>query len=134
AILSSATRSDFEKELSSQNIAAKLLLQYCGDYIVDENMHVKDERTPNNHPLVTIQKKIDSIFDKIKKDNIGIFNLGDKLNELSKPPFGLYQNTPNIVLLSFALRKYVNEFYDTEIGKPINESQMKDKVFRIFAA
>lgn len=133
AIFTSKLRSDFEKELSSQNVAAKLLLQYNGDYIIDENLKIKED-APNNHPLVTIQKKIDSIFDKIKKDNIGIFNLGERLKELTKPPYGLYGNTPNIVLLSFALRKYVNEFFDTEIGRPINESQMKDKVIGIFAS
>lgn len=132
-MLSSLTRSDVEKKLVAQHAPAKLLLQYNGDYIIDENLKIKED-APNNHPLVTTQKKIDSIFDKIKKDNIGIFNLGERLKEVTKPPYGLYGNIPNMVLLSFTLRKYVNEFFDTEIGKPINESQMRDKVIAIFTS
>jgi hypothetical protein len=100
---------------------------------VDADLKLKPD-APANHPLVLTQKKVDEIFDKLKKDNRSTFNLGTELQPLTQPPFGLYTNIPNMAVLSFAMRKYINELNGVELGTPIDSNNMRDKIVDVFSS
>ena len=133
-MLVSTNRAEAERKFSGQYAPAKFLFKDDNDnYIVDTDLSLKDT-APANHPLVLTQKKVDEIFDKLKKDNRSTFNLGNELMPLTKPPFGLYSNIPNMAVLSFAMRKYVNELNGVDLGTPIDAPNMRDKIVDVFAA
>jgi hypothetical protein len=127
-------REEAEQKFRAQYTPAKLLFKDDNDdYVVDADLNLKSN-APANHPLVLTQKKVDKIFDKIKKDNRSTFNLGTELQSLTQPPFGLYTNIPNMAVLSFAMRKYINELNGIDLGTPIDANNMRDKIVDVFSA
>jgi hypothetical protein len=132
-MLVSTSRDEAERKFSGQYTPAKFLFKDDNDdYVVDTDLKLK-ANTPANHPLVLTQKKVDEIFNKIKKDNRSTFNLGTELQLLTQPPFGLYSNIPNMAVLAFAMRKYVNELNGVDLGTPIDAPNMRDKIVDVFA-
>jgi hypothetical protein len=133
-MLVASNREEAEQKFKAQYTPAKLLFKDDNDnYIVDADLNLKPEATAN-HPLVLIQKKVDEIFDTIKKDNRSTFNLGTELQKLTHPPFGLYTNIPNMAVLAFAMRKYINELNGVDLGTPIDDNNMRDKIVEVFSS
>jgi hypothetical protein len=131
-MLLAVNREDAEQRFRSQYTPAKFLFKDDNDdYVVDVDLRLKPT-APSNHPLVQTQKKVDAIFESMKKNNRSTFNLGTELQLLTEPPFGLYTNIPNMAVLAFALRKYVNELNGVDLGTPIDSNNMRDKVVEIF--
>jgi hypothetical protein len=131
-MLVASNREEAEQKFRAQYTPAKLLFKDDNDdYVVDADLRLKPE-APSNHPLVLTQNKVDDIFNKIKKNNRSTFNLGTELQPLTQPPFGLYTNIPNMAVLAFALRKYINELNGIDLGTPIDSNNMRDKVIEIF--
>jgi hypothetical protein len=133
-MLVSTSRDEAERKFSGQYTPAKFLFKDDNDdYIVDADLKLKGA-APENHPLILTQNKVDEIFKKIKKDNRSTFNLGTELQSLTQPPFGLYSNIPNMAVLAFAMRKYVNELNGVDLGTPIDSNNMRDKIVDVFAS
>jgi hypothetical protein len=133
-MLVSTSRDEAERKFSGQYTPAKFLFKDDNDdYVIDADLKLKTD-APANHPFVQTQKKVDEIFDKIKKDNRSTFNLGTELQSLTQPPFGLYTNIPNMAVLSFAMRKYINELNGVDLGTPIDSNNMRDKVVEVFSS
>jgi hypothetical protein len=132
AMLLATDRDDAEKRFSKgQFLPAKFLFKNNDDYIVDTNLELKTD-APDNHPLVLVQKEVDKLLKKARDIYSGTFNLGQALQELTKAPFGYYSNIPNVAMLSFAMRKYVNELYHSSLDTSITADQMREKVIDIF--
>ena len=100
-----------------------------GDYIVDEDLQFKKE-VDVNHPIVKMHTEIQKTINS-KKDS-GIFNLGDVLKFLTKPPFGLYPNMLHLATLGFLMRGYVGKLYESGKGKPIEKEILWDKILDLF--
>lgn len=132
-MLSSIDRDDTEVKLSGQYATTRLFLKNNNDdYIVENNMELKSN-APENHPLVSVQKLVDKLLDDVRKQNSSTFNLGKVLEPLIESPFGLYSNIPNVAILAYSLRKYLNELYHTEVGVPITADNLRDKVVDLFS-
>lgn len=133
-MLVATSRDDAEQKFRAQYTPAKLLFKDDNDdYIVNADLKLKNDASAN-HPLALTQKKVDEIFDKIKKDNRSTFNLGTELQVLTQPPFGLYSNIPNMAVLAFVMRKYINELNGVDLGTPIDANNMRDKVADVFSS
>jgi hypothetical protein len=127
-IMLSAKDRDEAKNNFNITLAKKMLEDDNGEWIVEQNLELK-RNAPDNHPFLLTQNKVDELLKNAKNQNT-TFNLGAVLQPLTKPPFGLYQNMPNMAVLAFALRKYVNELTDNSV--PIDNTNMRDKVEEIF--
>ncbi|HJH25716.1 MAG TPA: hypothetical protein C5S37_02845 [Methanophagales archaeon] len=77
-------------------------------------MNIEIEKAINNH-----------------KD-AGTFSLGEVLNFLNKPPYGLYPNMVNMAAMGFLMRGYVEKLYEAGTGKPIEKEIMRDKILSLF--
>lgn len=95
---------------------------------VEENLDWKIDCSAE-HPLKLVSDFIENKFKHTNKNEP--FNLADKLADLTKPPFGLYQTYANMAMVAFAMRKYVNEIYDTN-GKPRKQQNVADDVVNLF--
>jgi hypothetical protein len=131
-MLCAIDRDDAERKFNSQYTPAKFLFKDDNDdYIVEQNLQLKPDIS-NSHPLILVQQRVDELLAKAKLQYTGVFNLGTILYPLTKAPFGLYSNIPNVALLAFALRKYQNELYNAEVGVPITPDNLRDKVVDLF--
>ena len=74
--------------------------------------------------------EIRKIFEK-EKDS-GVFNLGDALRFLTKPPYGLYPNMVNMAAVGFLMREYIGKFFEAGTGIPIQKEVMRDKILTLF--
>lgn len=133
-MLFASSREDAEQKFRAVYTPAKQLFKdENDDYIVESDLKLKND-APEHHPLVLVQKKVDEIFNKIKKENRSTFNLATELQVLTRPPFGLYCNIPNMAVLSFAMRKYINELNGVDLGTPIDDNNMRDRIVDIFSS
>ncbi len=100
-----------------------------GEYIVDAKLELK-KNADSRHPLVQMSRKVEEAIEKYKQQ--GIFNLGDILDFLKKPPFGLYPSKLHLSAMGFLLRNYIGKLYESGKGKPVEKEAMRDKVLSIF--
>ncbi|MDR0534921.1 MAG: hypothetical protein LBG65_00955 [Puniceicoccales bacterium] len=126
------TRDAAEAEFKGQYLPARdLLRDGNGDFVVDEKLQLK-QGAPSNHPLVQIQEKVDELIKRARERHPGGFYLGVELQPLTMAPFGLYGNFPNMAALGFALRKYIGEFNNADVGTTVSDVDLRDKVEAVF--
>jgi len=100
-----------------------------GEYIVDQKLALKKDADPG-HPLVLMSMEVEKAIDRHK--DYGLFHLGDTLEFLKKPPFGLYPGKLHLAALGFLLRGYIGKLYESGKGKPVEKEAMREKIVSIF--
>lgn len=123
-VLSFSTKEEISNRCTGPAKHMMLLLQDS----VDDNLNFKDDCDPN-HPLLVVSKFVKSKIDHSEKQNV--FNLADKFEELTKPPYGLFCSHSGYGMLAFALKPYVDKVFDTN-GKPIGAQRMLELIYETF--
>lgn len=99
---------------------------------VDDNLQWKSDIDPN-HPLKKVCDYVDEWLSGRHTNKNQTFNLGDKLIGLTEAPFGLFQSYASMAMVAFAMRKYVNQIFDTN-GKQRTAQHLIDDVVEMFKA
>lgn len=130
AVLSFNTKQDILGSKSCQGQArhVEFLLQDS----VDDNLSWKTD-IDKNHPLKKVCDYVDEMLSGKHTSKNQTFNLGDKLKGLTEAPFGLYQSYAPMAMVAFAMKKYVNQIYDTN-GKQRSAQHLIDDVVELFKA
>lgn len=124
-VLSFNTKTDIINQLNAQQSLVKILLEAS----VDENLEFKPDIDQQRNPLYLVYKFVE---DKIKRtDKQNLFNLAEKFEELSYPPYGLFQTCSCMAMLAFALRPYIGKMFDTN-GKPREAQHLVEDVVATF--
>ncbi|AGB05212.1 hypothetical protein AciM339_1352 [Aciduliprofundum sp. MAR08-339] len=124
-------RKDIEEKTSKgpERYLREIIKDNNGEYIVDINLKIKDD-VFENHPLKKMYLEIRKVFEK-ERDS-GVFNLGDALRFLTKPPYGLYPNMINMAAIGFLMREYIGKLFEEGTGIPIQKEVMRDKILTLF--
>lgn len=125
-VLTNNTKTDISSRCTGQYAHMALLLQDS----VDENLEWKPSISPS-HPLKLVADFIDKKLHSVNKN--ADFNLGERLKELTLPPFGLFQSCACMGMVAFAMRKYVKQIFDIN-GKPLDATHIADAVIKMFQA
>lgn len=130
AVLSFNTKQDILASKSCQGQArhVEFLLQDS----VDDNLCWKPDMD-KNHPLKKVCDYINDMLSGRHTSKNQTFNLGEKLKGLTEAPFGLYQSFAPMAMVAFAMRKYINQIYDTN-GKQRTAQHLIDDVVELFKA
>lgn len=130
AVLSFNTKQDIlgAKACQSQARHVEFLLQDS----VDDNLDWKADMD-KSHPLKRVCDYIDDMLSGRHTSKNQTFNLGDKLKGLTEAPYGLYQSYAPMAMVAFAMKKYVNQIYDTN-GKQRSAQHLIDDVVELFKA
>lgn len=124
-VLNFNTKTDIVSQLNAQQSLVKILLEES----VDENLEFKPDVDQQRNPLYLVCKFVE---DKIKRaDKQNLFNLAEKFEELSYPPYGLFQTCSCMAMLAFALRPYIGKMFDTN-GKPREAQHLVEDVVATF--
>ncbi len=115
-------------EITQSCVGAAVHVAFLLQDSVEENLDWKTDCSAE-HPLKLVSDFVDNKFKHTNKNEP--FNLADKLIDLTKPPYGLYQTYANMAMVAFSMRKYVNEIYDTN-GKPRKQQNVADDVVNLF--
>ncbi|MHB8106325.1 MAG: DUF6079 family protein [Candidatus Cryosericum sp.] len=97
-------------------------------YVVDQ--HLKQTEQAGQEPIGRLSRTVHEALEPMTK-RVASFNLGDCLQDLAIAPYGLYENLLHSAALAFALRPYVNRFYDSN-GRRIAVLPMRDMVEKLF--
>lgn len=129
-ILSFNTKQDIlvSPSCSGQARHVEFLLQDS----VDDNLQWKSDVDPN-HPLKKVCDYVDEWLSGRHTNKNQTFNLGEKLVGLTEAPYGLYQSYASMAMVAFAMRKYVNQIFDTN-GKQRTAQHLVDDVVELFRA
>jgi hypothetical protein len=130
AVLSFHTKQDIlsSSSCSGQGRHVEFLLQDS----VDDNLNWKPDVDPK-HPLKQVCDYVDEWLSARHTNKNQIFNLGDKLAGLCEAPYGLFQGYASMAMVAFAMRKYVNQIFDTN-GKQRTAQHLVDDVVELFKA
>ena len=123
-VLSFNTKEEISERCNGPAKHMMLLLQDS----VDDNLMFKEDCDPN-HPLWIVYKFVKSKIDHSEKQNV--FNLAEKFEELTRPPYGLFCSHSGYGMLAFALKPYVDKVFDTN-GKPIGAQRMLELINETF--
>ncbi|MBW1973451.1 MAG: hypothetical protein JRI44_11560, partial [Deltaproteobacteria bacterium] len=131
AFLFANTRSELENKTrrAPDSFLRSIIKNNQNEYIVKEDFELKSN-VEKNHPLIHIIQRVDEILKEAKKNTI--FNLGELLSFLAKPPFGLYTNMVNMATLAFVMKRYIGKLYEANSGRPIDAGMMKEKILNLF--
>lgn len=99
---------------------------------INDDLTWKSDINPE-HPLKRVCDYINEWLSGKHTSRNQTFNLGDKLIGLTEPPFGLYQSYAPMAMVAFAMRRYVNQIYDTN-GKPRSAQHLVGDVVEMFNA
>ena len=122
-VLNASSKSELA-EMNAQMSPIRYLLQDS----VDENLKWKSD-VASNHPLKRI---FDFINNKIKNaDRTLQFNFGNKFEDLTRPPYGLYSCYASMAAVAFSLRPWVNKIFDP-MGKPLDQERLAEAVTDLF--
>jgi len=130
AVLSFNTKQDIlsSPACSGQARHVEFLLQDS----VDDNLNWKSD-IDSNHPLKKVCEYVDEWLSGRHTSKNQTFNLGEKLKGLSEAPYGLFQGYASMAMVAFAMRKYVNQIFDTN-GKQRSSQHLIDDVVEVFKA
>lgn len=130
AVLSFNTKQDIlaAKPCQGQARHVEFLLQDS----VDDNLEWKAD-IDKNHPLKEVCDYVNEMLSSRHTKKNQTFNLGEKLKGLTEAPFGLYQSYAPMAMVAFAMKKYVNQIYDTN-GKQRSAQHLIDDVVELFKA
>ncbi|MCK5057515.1 MAG: hypothetical protein KAT34_12705 [Candidatus Aminicenantes bacterium] len=128
---SAPSRSHLEDKTTQTNYKPLrfILKDANGEYIVDCDLRLKEDST-SNLPLYQITRKVEEKFKKLEIETH--FDLEAELEFLTKPPYGIYTNMPNMALLGFILKAYNGKLYELSTGKPLENTIMIDKLIELF--
>lgn len=104
-------------------------VEYLFQDSLDDNLEWKQD-VGEEHPLKKVSNYIDSVLKRYRTNN-QVFNLGEKLLDLTKPPYGLFQSYGPMAIVAFAMRKYVGKIFDTN-GKPRTAKHLVDDIVEMF--
>lgn len=107
----------------------EVLKNNLGQYIVNEWLELEKD-VDSEHPLVRMAQDVERTIER--KKNAGVFNLGDTLEFLTRPPFGMYPNMLYFAAFGFLMRPYVGKLYEAGKGKPLEQQIMRDRILDIF--
>lgn len=125
SVLSYNTKQEVYDKLVPQAKHVEYLFQ---DSLAD-NLEWKQD-VGEEHPLKKVSNYIDSVLKRYRTNN-QVFNLGEKLLDLTKPPYGLFQSYGPMAMVAFAMRKYVGKIFDTN-GKPRTAKHLVDDIVEMF--
>lgn len=122
--------SNNKAELLTLNNSMKPIQHLVQDAI-DDNLEWKQD-VPKDHPFKAVYDYINnSLNNFISHGNTAnAFDFCERFDDLTKPPYGLYNNFASEAMVAFALRKWVNKIYDT-VGKPRNANNIADDIISL---
>jgi hypothetical protein len=126
SILSFNDKTEISNRCKGQAAHVPYLLQDS----VNEKLEWLDD-VDKNHPLYLVCQFIDKKFTNTDKNQQ--FNLGDKLIDLTKPPFGLFQSYAGMGMVAFAMKRYVQQIYDLN-GKARQTQHIVEDIVELFKA
>lgn len=124
-ILNFNSKQDILSELNNQQSLVKILFEES----LDDNLEFKPGIDTEHNPLYLVCRVVDN---KIKHaDKQSLFNLAEKFEELSRPPYGLFETCSCMAMLAYAMRKHIGKMFDTG-GKPREAQHLVEDVVDIF--
>ncbi len=122
-VLFSQTKSEIWDGMA-QGAPIRFLLQDS----IDDNLEWKSDVT-ESHPLRAI---FNFVQKKIKDANKTVpFNFAEKFEELTRPPFGLYNSFAAMAAMAFALRPWIGKIFD-QMGKPRDANNLVEYIAELF--
>lgn len=98
------------------------------EYIVDENLNFK-EGVSTEHPLKRLNDYVDKYIKE--KSETGYFDLVNLIEDISKPPFGVFPCEVYSAALGFVFRKYINKLFLKD-GTELSEREMRNILVEVF--
>ena len=103
-------------------------IQYLIQDALDENLEWKPD-IPEEHQFRAVFDYVNNtIRNFISHGNTAVlFDLCERFDDLTKPPYGLSGNYASAACVAFAMRPWVNKIYDS-VGKPRTADNLADDI------
>lgn len=107
-------------------------IQYLVQDALDDNLDWKTD-IAEKHQLKTVFDFVNNVIKNfISHGNTSqLFDLTERFDDLTRPPFGLLPNYASAAALAFAMRPWVNKIYDS-VGRPRTADNLADDIAQLF--
>ena len=113
---------------SSSAAPAKQIFLEGENNLVNDVCEMTEAAKAGNSWLNQICNEVDHLIETAKKKYADRFSLSDILAPLMRPPFGLFNNQPNYVVMGYALRKHKDDLFNPSTSQPVGEEKLNDMI------
>ena len=96
--------------------------------LINDACELTDAALAGDSWLVSVCNEVDNLIKAAKKKYAERFYLSDILEPLIKPPYGLFANQANYVVLSYALRKHKEDLFNPSTSQPVGDEKLTDMI------
>jgi len=117
---------------SGSSIPAKKIFMDGTNNLLNDVCELTDAAKAGDSWLVSICKEVDRLMDAARKKYADRFSLSEILAPLIQPPYGLFPNQPNYVVLSYALRKHKDTLFNPSTSQPVGDEKLSEMIEELF--
>ena len=126
-MLQKRTRDELLK-FNGAAVPAKFLFMDGENNLVTDTCELTVTAKQGDSWLNTICQKVDELMEIAKKKYTDRFSLSEILAPLMRPPYGMFPNHANYVVLAFALRKHKDDLFNPSTSQPVGDEKLTDMI------
>ena len=117
---------------TGSSIPAKKIFIDGTNNLVNDVCELTEAAKAGNSWLAVVCKEVDHLIAAARKKYADRFSLNEILAPLIRPPYGMFANQANYVVLSYALRKHKDNLFNPSTSQPVGDEKLSEMIVDLF--
>lgn len=113
-------------------VPLKYLFEENGNSLIKTDGTLSENALNGHSWLVEVCRGVEKCMEKARKEYADKFSLSAVLATFIKPPYGMFTSMLNCAAISYALRQYKAELFQTTISQPISDEALCNMITELF--
>lgn len=113
-------------------VPLKYLFEENGNSLIKTDGTLSENALNGHSWLVEVCRGVEKCMEKARKEYADKFSLSVVFATFIKPPYGMFTSMLNCAAISYALRQYKAELFQTTISQPISDEALCNMITELF--